>query len=111
MARNISEADWRHLRRLKPVALDRFCQRVLAEVTTLAADGSSGAHERYLALFDLIQERDSELAAAFNDLRRSTALVQLARLRSLGLVTDAEFDGFSAETRGVVAVFLKGWRD
>lgn len=111
MGRDISEADWRHLRRLKPVALDRFCQRVLAEVTTLAAEGSSSAHERYLALFDLIQERDGDLADAFNNLRRSTALVQLTRLRSLGLVTDSEFDEFSAETREAVALFLKAWRD
>ena len=110
MERRICESDWMRLRQLRPLALDRFCQRVLSEVIRLSADDATSSHERYLAVSQLIEERDSELAAAFDGLRRSTAFVQLARLRSLGLVTDVEFAGFSAETQGVVAVFLEMWR-
>lgn len=106
MERRISEADWKRLGRLKPVALDRFCQGVLAEVARVAADPTRGSHDRYLEVFRLLQERDTELAAAFDDLRRSTALFRLARMRALGAVTDQELGEFDAETRGAVAVLL-----
>jgi hypothetical protein len=46
------------------------------------------------------------LAQAFNDPRRSTAWLQLAIIRSRGLLTDEEFDRFSPETQGAVQVFL-----
>ena len=106
MERRISEADWKRLGRLKPIALDRFCQRVLAEVARVAADSARGSHDRYLEVFRLVQERDTELASAFDDLRRSTALFRLARMRALGVVTDQELGEFDAETREAVAVLL-----
>ncbi len=111
MERRISEADWNRLRRLEPVALDRFCQRVLDEVARLASAAAEGSHARYLEVFRLIQDRDAELGAAFNGTRRSTAVVQLARMRSLGVMTDDEFAGFGDETRAAVALFLELWRD
>jgi hypothetical protein len=61
-SRRISEADWKRLRRLQPIALDRFCQQVLAEVVRLAGDPAEGNHARYLALSRLLQARDEELA-------------------------------------------------
>jgi hypothetical protein len=102
MERHINEADWKLLRQLTPVARDRFCQRTLSEIARLASDSTTNSHERYLAVFRLVEERDGELAAAFDNMRRSTAYFQLARIRSLGLVTDEEFAGFSAETQEVV---------
>ena len=106
MERRISEADWKRLGRLKLVALDRFCHRVLAEVARVAADPAPGSHDRYREVFRLVQERDTELASAFDDLRRSTAVFRLARMRALGVVTDQELGEFDAETRDAVAVLL-----
>jgi hypothetical protein len=108
LQRQISEADWKLLRRLQPIALDRFCHGVLSEVARLASDTAKGSHARYLQLFQLIEDRDEELGAAFNDSKRSTALMQLARMRSLRLLTDDEFEGFNSETRSVVSSFLEG---
>jgi hypothetical protein len=105
MERHISEADWKLLRQLGPVALERFCGRVLSEVVRLAG-GTNSNHDRYLAVFDLIREQNEELSTAFDNMRRSTALMQIARIRSLGLVTDDEFARFSEETRTTVARFL-----
>jgi hypothetical protein len=105
MTRQISEVDWKLFRQVHPLALERFCERVLAEVGQLALQAGKSAHERYLAVFRLLQRRDKELGEAFNDLRRSTALLQLAILRSRGLVTDEEFARFSPETRGAIQVF------
>jgi hypothetical protein len=105
VVRQISEADWRILRQLEPIARDRFCDRILSEVVGRATDATVGSHERYLAVYRLIEKRDRALSNAFDGLRRSTAFLQLARMRSLGLVTAEEFARFSPETRQVVAVF------
>jgi hypothetical protein len=105
MARAINEADWKHFRQLHPLALERFCERVLSEVSRRASEIGKSAHERYLAVFKLLQRRDKELAEAFDDLRRSTAWLQLANLRSGRLVTDEEFARFGPETRAAVQIF------
>ena len=108
MVREINESDWKLFRKFQPIALERFCQHVLSEVGRLASETGKSSHEQYLALFKLIERRDKELADAFNDLRRSTALLQLARIQSHELLTDEEFARFSAEARGAVQVFLQG---
>jgi hypothetical protein len=99
---SILEPDWKHLRWLKPLALDRFCERVLAESTAVIQDESLSAHERYLRLYELMRERDRTLARTFDDLRRSTAIEQLAYMHRLELLSDVEFHRFSAETREAV---------
>jgi hypothetical protein len=106
MTRQISEPDWKLFRQVHPLALDRFCQRVLADVGRLAASMEKSAHDRYLEVFYLVQRRNKELAAVFNDFRRSTAWQQLALMRSHHLVTDEEFARFSPETQAVVGLFL-----
>ena len=106
MERAFPEPDWKLFRRLQPVALERFCQRVLDELARVAADPRTSSHERYLAAYRLLRRRDEELAEAFNDSRRSTALVQLARIRAGELLTEEEFARFSPETRASVQAFL-----
>jgi hypothetical protein len=103
----ISESDWKLLRRLEPLALDRHCPATLSEVVRLASNAAPGSHPRYLEVFQLIRERDEQIEAAYNDRKRSTALVKLARTRSLGIVTDEKFAGFRPETQAAVALFLE----
>jgi hypothetical protein len=99
---DIPERDWKHLRTVKAAALERFCERVLQECAGVLAETDLTAHERYLKLFKLIDRRDDELAGAFDDLRRSTAIFRLMTMRSLGVVTDEEMEGFTPETRSTV---------
>jgi hypothetical protein len=99
---SFSEQDWKRLRQLKPVALDRYCNRVLEESATILAASGRTAHERYVALYRLLQNRDNELASAFDDVRRSTALARLLAMRKLEVVTDEELQGFSPGTRETV---------
>ena len=107
MVRTISESDWKLFRQLRPIALERFCQRALSDIDGLAHDGAKTGHERYLAIYALMQQRDSELAGIFNDLRRSTALEQLAHLQALNLLTEDEMAHFSPDTLEVIR-FLTG---
>lgn len=110
MERRIRESDWKRLRQLAPAALDRFCERVLSEVVRLSADDATSAHDRYLAVFKLMREKDEELEAAFDNPRRSTAFLQLVQLRALELIGDDEFAKFSAETQAAVATYLQIWQ-
>jgi hypothetical protein len=99
MSRGINESDWKLFRQLRVIALDRFCQRVLGEIGNIASDAGKSSHERYLAIFRLLNERDREMADAFNDPRRSVALIQLRLIRSLSLLTEEEMAQFRQETR------------
>ena len=103
---SISEPDWKLFRRLQPVALDRFCPRVLAEIDRIASDADKTHHERYLAIFQCIKQRDKELAYAFDEPRRSTAIQQLAHMQSHALLTPEEMSDFSVETRSAVSLLL-----
>ena len=93
------ETDWRLLRSLHRAALDQYCTRVLEECAATIQGADPSPHDRYLRLFRLLKERDESMAAAFDDLRRSTAIQRLAAMITLGVVTDEELDRFSAPTR------------
>jgi len=95
--RDISEADWKTFKRLRERALERFSQRILDESQSICSDPSTSAHARYVQLYQLLQQRDRELASAFDDLRRSTAALCFRQMRHLGLVTDEELTELSPQ--------------
>src|SRR4051812_47626913 len=102
MSRQILESDWKLLRQIYDTAFDRYCERAVSEIQVLASGPAASHHERFLAVSRRVRELRKEMADAFDDLRRSTALFRLASLRSLGLRTEEEFAPFPPETRGVV---------
>jgi hypothetical protein len=62
MAHDVPEIDWKLFRRVREVALERFCARVLEELEAVRVDASRTHHERYGAIFRLLQERDAQMA-------------------------------------------------
>ena len=90
---------------LRPTARDRFCRRVLDECRAVCDDDSASNHERYRRLYDLIHECDKEMADAFDDARRSTAIVRLMTMRKHNLVTPEELARFSNDTRRLLTSF------
>ena len=58
MSLDIKESDWKIFRQVHETALDRFCQKVLSEVTHLFADTGKSNHERFGSLYGLIKNRD-----------------------------------------------------
>jgi hypothetical protein len=99
----IKESDWKHLRQLKPIALDRFCIRILAEIQQASSDPEKASHQRYLTVYKLVEDRDYEIGKIFNDLKRSNAVGKLFLMRRTSLLTDEEWSGFSDEIRSVYA--------
>ena len=106
MERAIKESDWKLLSRLREIALDRFCGRVLSELTAVAGDKNKTNHQRYGAIYGLIHDRDKELARAFDGASRSKAIIQLACVYRLRLLTDEEMSGFSQPTRDAVKMLV-----
>lgn len=102
MRRDIPESDWRHFKRLHQVLSERFCRGVIEELGALLQTKEGSAHERYRRAYQLLQERDEELARAFNDFRRSTAVLQMMLMRRMGLLADEELAVFSQETQEMV---------
>lgn len=97
MPAHIKESDWKVFKQVRADALERFCQRILSEIQRTADNKSLTAHQRYLAVYKLLEQRDDEIADAFNDFRRSTASLQIGIMYSLGLLKDDELARFSPE--------------
>jgi hypothetical protein len=102
----IAEADWKVLRRVHRLALERYCDRVLAEIERVIHNGAQSIHQRYLDIIKIIEQRDREMASIFDDPKRSNALTMLARIRSDGLLTEDEFSSLSQETRSAIELLL-----
>jgi hypothetical protein len=102
MSIEIKESDWKLLRRLHQVALERFCERALADVQSVITDTGAPYHDRYLKMFDLIRAHDKTISRIFDDPRRSTALISLADMKHEGLLNADELAQFSAEARQVI---------
>ncbi len=102
MFANIPESDWRRFKEVHKKLLERYCRRVLEEVAA-ASQGTEGTfHDRYLKVYKLIEERDKQLANAFDDFRRSTATMQLGIMRRMNLLTDEDLSLFSEPTQTLV---------
>jgi hypothetical protein len=99
----IKESDWKILRRLQPLALERLCKRVLDEIESARNDSGRTFHQRYLDIYRIVEQHDREMAAIFNDVRRSNAMMRLALMRSSGLLEESEIASFSEETRAALA--------
>ena len=107
MTRDIQESDWKVLKKLHEVALNRFCQRALSDIEGIVADPSRTPHQRYIALYETVQRRDKDLAKVFDNPSRSKAFLQIAALRSRHLIENEEFLRFSEETRALAEMFLE----
>jgi hypothetical protein len=107
MSEHLPESDWKLFRRLREVALERFCERVLGEIAGIASDGAISWHERYLRIYRLIDQRDDELARAFNGPSRSRAILQLATMNACGMLAEADLLPFTEQTRETVEFLSK----
>ena len=102
----IKEPDLKVLRRVHPLALERFCELVLAEIGRVSRDGATSHHARYLQILRILQQRDRAMARLFDNPRHSHALTMLAQIRWQGLLTEAKFSSLSPDTRGAIQMLL-----
>lgn len=103
----IAESDWRRLRALSDVALERLCAMILDECDEIIDSSTVRSHERYLALYRHVRERDRDIADTFDQISRSTAIERLASMCALNLVHEEELASFSPETQHTVRTLLE----
>lgn len=99
----ISDSDWKNYHKLHELALDRFCQGVLADAQTIAQNEALSAHTRYRTLNRLMRSRDKDLAGAFNTGRRSEVSLSLMLMVHYDLLSDEDLSGLSEELRARIA--------
>lgn len=93
----ISEADWKHFKQVKADALDKCCQQVLDEVREGIDNPELSNHAKYLYLYKLMEKSDKRIANIFDYNARSKAKLQLALMKSDGLLEAKQINGFSDE--------------
>ncbi|CAN5348775.1 hypothetical protein BH20ACI2_BH20ACI2_20460 [soil metagenome] len=93
------ESDWKHLRSLKGNLLEVVYGRINAGARQIVSDQNSSQHERFLRLFDYLDDGNKVVAECFDDWRRSNILEKLFALRRHDLLTDEHLAQLSAETR------------
>lgn len=96
---SISDSDWKNYNELYDLALDRFCQGVLADVQTIAQNEALSAHARYRTLYRLMRNRDKNMAMAFNVGRRQEVSLSLRLMIAYDLLNDQELAVLSDELR------------
>jgi hypothetical protein len=100
MTSDIPESDWRCFKEVHTKAEERYCRRILEEVAAIVNEDAEGSgHDRYFKVCKLIKEHNKQMVNAFDDFRRSTAVMQLGIMRRMKLLTDEELMLFSEPTR------------
>lgn|SRR5690606_17105018 len=103
----IAESDWKLFRKFRERALERFCQRILDECRELAAGEAGTSHERYLALYRHVNERNRDVARMFDAPRRSVATLQILGMQAEGLFDPDEVNSFSQELQDLLRRHLE----
>ncbi len=99
MNTQIIESDWKIFKKLKPLALQRYCERLMGSVDRVINDDQRDAHERYLEMYKIVRAGDKKLALMFNGFSRTLAFEQLMMYYGNGLLTDDEIAPLSDENR------------
>lgn len=107
----IKESDWKIFKKLRPLALQRYCERVMWDVDKIIHKEEEDAHERYIEMYKIVRDGDKKLAQMFDGFSRSRALDQLVMYYGNGLLNDEEIAQLSDETRERVLAIHKLWKE
>ena len=98
----MKESEWKKFKKLKDICLERFCERVLANASSVVSEKGKTSLDRYYDLYQLIQDEDEDLEKAFDGLSRSKAFMQLLLMYRMKLVEESELDEFEDETKNEI---------
>ena len=108
MINEIKESDWKYLKKLKPVLLERACANINKEAQLILENKENhDQHQVYLAIYKHYEKKDDMIADCFNDYRRSTAKQRILRLVDYGIMSEDELQGSNDDTKGFVELIRK----
>ena len=93
----MKESDWKVFKEIKEKAIERFCNISLDEFEEVINNNNQHAHNRYLLLYKLVQNRDKQMQLLFDDHSRSKAQLQLIAIRGEGLADESLLAKLSVE--------------
>ncbi|NIM10551.1 MAG: hypothetical protein GTO45_01025 [Candidatus Aminicenantes bacterium] len=103
MIDEIKESDWKYLKKLKPMLLERACASINKEAESILKNEENRDQlQVYRALYRHYQLQDDMIAECFDDYRRSKAKLRILSLYRFGIMSDAELEGFSDDTKDFV---------
>lgn len=95
----MKESDWKTFKVIKEKAIEQFCTRALDEFEGVVSNMDESAHNRYLQLYKLVQNRDKEMSQIFDYHSRSNAPIQLLQIRAHDLADESLLAELSDEFR------------
>ena len=98
----IPEQDWKRIRAIKDKKLNDLCADILKEIEQEIKNKGDQNHKAYLKIWDIVNERDNDIADMFNDLKRSNAVFKLALWHKNGYLTEKELNDFTEQTRSTI---------
>jgi hypothetical protein len=104
---DIHESDWKKFKGLHDIAMRRFFEISVEEMTRRATATKGAAQKRFGDALEYAQKRRKEAVELFDGMKRSAALIQLARMRREGLVTDEELLPLTEDARKFVQGVLE----
>jgi len=108
----IKESDWRKFKELRPLALQRYCQRVIDEVKDVLDKQNPDSHDQYLEVFNIVHGGDKKLARMFDQgFSRSKAFEQLLMYYGDGLLRDDEIEQLSEENCNSIKSIVSSWEE
>lgn len=97
----MTESDWKIFKKIKDKAIEIFCEQSLAEFRQAMDDEKNHIHNRYLLNYQLVRNRDKQMALLFDGHSRSKASLQLLAIRSEGLADEELISKLSDDFRRV----------
>ncbi|WP_037071253.1 hypothetical protein [Psychromonas arctica] len=95
----MKESDWKVFKSIKEIAIEKYCNLVLEASQALISKQDESAHNKYLLIYKLLQNRDEKMAVLFDGHSRSRAWSQLLAIRSEGLADQTLLTELSDEFR------------
>ena len=103
----LTESDWKYLSSIRLTLLEELSRRINAEVAVAATRTGVSENEKRQSVYKLVRDRDRDIAAAFDDWRRSQMFFVAMEWRRLGLLTEEHLVHLSSEGANALRQFDK----
>ncbi|WP_419533467.1 hypothetical protein [Endozoicomonas sp.] len=98
----LPERDWKVVKKLHPILLQRYCQQVFEDVHALTEGDECDYQAAYLKLYKLVRDRNKNIGHLFDGFSRGQATMMIMTWKRQHLITEEELAMFSDETQAAV---------
>jgi len=96
---SVPDKDWKLFCKLQAELTEKACENMFTQVEEIAKQRRGKEHQSYLNLYQLIKTVDIKITEMFNNPTPHNVFFKLVALKKFGVLSDQQWDMFSAETR------------